>query len=289
MLAIKLHQSFPLALAALALTPTTSFAASIVFADAGADAASIADTVDDFRTALGEPDNINELGPIAEGRREINWDAGIVPFDMPGDFFNTTVPRGAEFTTDAGSEFRVSNPINPDDPGFPDNEFDSINPTYPDQFITFSPERLFTAVDTNVMDVHFFVSGTDTPATTNGFGAIFTDVDLADSTLLEFFDIDGNVIGSNFVPTAPEGLSFYGEIFEEENLFSVRITSGNTPVGPDDDPTNGIDIVVMDNFFYGEPQEAVADIPEPSSILGLLTLGAITLGIRGKRSTKTQD
>ncbi|MEO1298221.1 MAG: hypothetical protein AAFW75_21060, partial [Cyanobacteria bacterium J06636_16] len=39
----------------------------------GADAAAIADTVEAFRAALGEPDNGNALGPIAEGRREINW------------------------------------------------------------------------------------------------------------------------------------------------------------------------------------------------------------------------
>lgn len=276
MLAIKLRHSIPLAFAALALTPTTSFAA--VFSDSGADGASIQDTVDAFRAALGEPNNGNALGPIAEGRREINWDAGIVPFDFPGDFFNTTVTRGAEFTT-SGSEFRVSNSADP-----ADNEFDTINPTYPDQFTTFSAPRLFTGFSDNVVEGNFFVSGSDTPATVSGFGAVFTDVDLPDSTSIEYFDIDGNLLASESVAPAPQGLSFLGVTFDEENLFSVRITSGNTIIGPDDDPDQGVDIVVMDDFLYGEPQAVeVEAVPEPTSIFSLLVLGAITLGVRDKR------
>ena len=88
----------------------------------------IATTVADFQAALGGINNGNASGPIAEGFRQINWDANIVPFDMPGDFFNKTVTRGAELTTGVDSEFRVSNP-DPADPGAPDNRFDSINPT----------------------------------------------------------------------------------------------------------------------------------------------------------------
>jgi hypothetical protein len=33
-------------------------------------------TVDQFRAALGEPNNANGAGPLASGRREINWDGG---------------------------------------------------------------------------------------------------------------------------------------------------------------------------------------------------------------------
>lgn len=273
----QISQGIAASIAVLALAPAHTLAAT--FADAGADADAIAATVEAFREALGDPDNGNALGPADEGRREINWDAGIVPVDMPGDFFNVTVTRGAEFSTEAGSEFKVSNPSNPDDPGFPDNEFDSINPTYADQFTTFSAERLFTPIGTNVLDVNFFVSGSDTPGTTNGFGAIFTDVDLDDSTTLEFFDIEGNLLSSSYVPAASEGLSFYGATFDDANLFSVRITSGNTPVGPDDDPENGVDVVVMDNFIYGEPQ-AAQGVPEPSAVLGVVMAGLVARKIK---------
>lgn len=92
--------------------------------------------------------------------------------------------------------------------------------------------------------------------------------------LTGFFDIEGNLLSSSFVPVASEGLSFFGETFEEGNLFSVRITSGNTPIGPDDDPENGVDIVVMDNFIYGEPQ-AAQDVPEPSAMVSLMVVGLI--------------
>lgn len=211
--------------------------------------------VAEFQAALGEPNNGNAFGPNAEGRRQIDWDAGIVPFDMPADFFNKTVTRGLELSTDAGSEFRVSNP-DATDPGAPDNEFDSINPTYPDQFQTFSEPRLFTPEGSNVTEINFFVSGTDVPATVTGFGAVFTDVDLADSTKIEYFDVDGNLLESEFVDPDPQGLSFLGVTFDDARLARVEITSGNTPIGPDDDPSNGVDVVVMDDFFFGEPQAA---------------------------------
>jgi hypothetical protein len=271
---INLYQGIAIALTASLVTPTTTFAA--VFSSAG----NIAGEVNAFRAALGEPNNLNALGPLPAGRREINWDAGIVPFDMPPDFFNTTVPRGAEFSTAKGSEFRVSNPIATDVTAPPggDNEFSSINPTYPDQFVTFSPFRLFTPFDTNVLDVNFFIPGSKTPATVSGFGAIFTDVDLPDSSKLDFFDINNNLLLSQFVPTAPQGLSFLGATFDTNSLFRVRITSGNTPIGPNDDPAKGVDIVVMDDFLYGEPQAVgVVGVPEPSSVLGLLFGGILPL------------
>ncbi|ADJ29145.1 PEP-CTERM sorting domain-containing protein [Nitrosococcus watsonii] len=241
----------------------------------------ISDEFENFRAAPGGNNNGNALGPIADGHRQINWDAGIAPFDMPGDFFNATVTRGAEFNTGVGSEFRVSNPdlADPTASAGGDNEFDSISPTYPDQFQTFSDPRLFTPFGTNVLNVNFFVSGSDTPATVNGFGAVFTDVDLDDSTSLNFFDINNNLLFSDFVNPDPQGLSFLDATFAPGELFRVRITSGNTPIGADDDPANGVDIAVMDDFLYGEPQAAVVgEVPEASS-LALFGLGLITLGL----------
>lgn len=53
-------------------------------------------TVEGFRKTLGGQDNGNSSG-LSHGHRSINWDANIVPFKMPGDFFKNTVTRGAEF------------------------------------------------------------------------------------------------------------------------------------------------------------------------------------------------
>ena len=217
---------------------------------------SIGKTIDSFQAALGEPNNGNAPGPLLEGRRQINWDAGIVPFDMPGDFFNDRVPRGAVFTT-PGSEFNVSNSDDPQD-----NRFDSLNDSYPDQFDTFSAPRLFTAFGSSKVDVHFFVSSTDIEAKVNGFGAIFTDVDLPTSTFIEFYDRHNTLLLRSYADTSPQGLSFLGAVFEERCIAWVRIQSGNVPVGADDDPENGVDIVVMDDLLYGEP---IADVTQFSA------------------------
>jgi len=41
-------------------------------------------------------------------------------------------------------------------------------------------------------------------------------------------------------------------VFDDARIAGVRITSGNVAPGPDDDGKR--DIVVMDDFIYGEPQ-----------------------------------
>jgi hypothetical protein len=41
-------------------------------------------------------------------------------------------------------------------------------------------------------------------------------------------------------------------VFEDARIARVRITSGNVAPGPDDDAK--LDIVMMDDFLYGEPQ-----------------------------------
>ena len=136
------------------------------------------------------------------------------------------------------------------------------NPTYATIFTTFSPSRLFTSVGSNITDGSFFVPGTNgaSPATVTGFGAVFTDVDLPDggkphkaSTRIEYFDRDGKRIFSSFVPASPgdASLSFIGIKFDDARIASVRITAGETP-GPNDDRRH--DIVMMDDFIYGEPQ-----------------------------------
>jgi len=244
------------------------FVPPIVFQAAGPTVESIQGTVDAFRAALGEPDNANG-GPSASGRREINWDGG-------GNNFTTTDPvtpfnvfldtRGAQFTT-LGTGLTQAPPT-ADPVQFPPGGLAGLfnNPTYGTIFSTFSPERLFTPVGSNITQAVFFLPGTNgaTPATVTGFGAVFTDVDQPDgskkrghrraSTLLKYFDADGKLLFSSFVPASPGdgSLSFFGIVFDDARIAGVRITSGNVAPGPDDDRKH--DIVVMDDFIYGEPQ-----------------------------------
>jgi hypothetical protein len=241
-----------------------------VFQAAGLTASSIQSTVDAFRAELGEPNNANNPGPLASGRREINWDgapgtntttAPVTPFNV---FLNT---RGGQFTT-PGEGLSQAPPSGGAQGGL---AVLFNNPTYGTIFSTFSPLRLFTPVGSNITEALFFIPGTNgaTPATVRGFGAVFTDVDQPDgrgpgtkrgnrgaSTLIEYFGVDNKVLFSSFVPASPgdRSLSFFGIVFDDARIMRVRITTGDVAPGPDDDGKN--DIVVMDDFIYGEPQPA---------------------------------
>jgi len=246
------------------------FVAPVVFQAAGPNAASIQSTVDAFRAVPGfETNNGNNPGPLQNGRREINWDGGnpnildttapVTPFNV---FLNT---RGSQFTT-PGLGLSQAPPS-----GGPQGGLAVLfgNPTYGNIFRTFSPSRLFTPVGSNVTEALFFIPGTNgtVPATVRGFGAVFTDVDQPDgsgpggkrgnrhaSTLIEYFDQDGRLLFSSFVPASPGdgSLSFFGIVFDDARIASVRIETGDVAPGPNDGRRH--DIVVMDDFIYGEPQ-----------------------------------
>ena len=89
-------------------------------------------------------------------------------------------------------------------------------------------------------------------ARVKGFGAVFTDVNTDHSTKIEYFDVDGNLLFSQNVlagPTNRRSLSFLGVGFDTASVFFVRIRSGNRILR-----TPNRDVVVMDDFIYGEPQ-----------------------------------
>src|SRR5256714_4737679 len=186
-------------------------------------------------------------GSFGGVRRESNWDgvpaAASAPNNLPVNFFNTTSPRGVVLGL-AGAGNQVSGAttdVGPGQPAAPN--FGNINPTYTTTFQQFSPQRLFAplsfaASSSNVTDVSFFVPGTTSPATVTSFGAIFTDVDNANDTRMRFFDANGLLITDQAVPaqTVDSGLSFLGVTVSNRPIARVRIFSGNTALGPNDNP-----------------------------------------------------
>jgi hypothetical protein len=246
-----------LALAAAAVTFALPAAAS-AHADlpalsleqaAGTSPAAIQSAVDAYRADLGNL-NPNTPGSFGPGRREINWDgvpdAFAAPNDLAPDFFNRNSPRGVLFAT-PGSALQVSA-----NAGVAPIEFDNLNPTYSSLFRTFSPRRLFTALGSNKVTVRFFVPGSSTSATTDGFGAVFTDVDRP-GTSIAYYDAHGRRLAKLAVPVSPgnETLSFLGVRFHHARVAKVHITSGNAIAGQNE--TNRRDVVAMDDFIYGEP------------------------------------
>jgi hypothetical protein len=104
----------------------------------------------------------------------------------------------------------------------------------------------------NITETLFFKPGTTEAATVKGFGAVFTDVNSDDSTTIDYFDVNGNLLFSqNVLPgsTGRGSLSFLGVTFDTPSVFLVRLTSGNRIL-----KTPNHDVVVMDDFIYGEPQ-----------------------------------
>ena len=243
-------------------TNPKTFEAPAVFQAAGPNAASVQASLDAYRLALGGDNNGIAKGPLTTGRREINWDGGgstatalaATPLTQFLD------GRGSLFVT-PGSGFVQAPPS-----GLAQT---FVNPTYEKVFQPFSQGRLFSSIGSNVTVVTFFVPGSagGLIATTRGFGAIFSDVDLPDgsgpgskrgnrksSTLVEYYGQDGGLLYSSFVPASPgdAGFSFLGIAFKDARVASVRITAGDVAPGANDERPH--DIVMTDDFIYGEPQ-----------------------------------
>lgn len=235
---------------------TTNVAASAFGAVGTADATSALAV---FRTAIGGADNSTVAGPQTSGRREINWDA--VKLDGT-DFNNVTTPivagkitgipvnrfqaRGARFDT----VLAVSN-----------DGFVSANAGVTTQFSSFSPSNTFASFNSNKYAVDFVLAGTTIPAATRGFGAIFLDVELANTSSIEYFN--GTVsLGKFFVPVGQNGQpEFMGVLFGSAVVTRVVITTGTAQIfnfsngqvtaGASESATT--DLVALDDFIYGEP------------------------------------
>ncbi|MEO6003403.1 MAG: VPDSG-CTERM sorting domain-containing protein [Opitutus sp.] len=259
----------------------TCSAATITFEAAASNPASLTPTVDAFRSAIGGGTVSGANGDFGGLRREINWDgvpnASADPNLLAANFFNTTSPRGAVFST-PGTGFLVS------------ANAGQATPTlfgFANDFQTFSPQKLFTAVGSNIVDVSFFLPGTTTMATTNSFGVVFVDVEVAGATQLQFFDEGNNLIFSRDALVAGnQGLSFLGGIVDAggPQIGRVRITAGSNTIISNGVLGNQIgDVVVMDDFIYGTPTTTTRNVPDSGSVSVLLGGALLALAALKRR------
>jgi len=235
-------------------------------ADVFTAAGDIRATVTAFQNALGNL-NANTPGSQGGGRREVNWDA--VPAlnsdndNFPGDFFNQPAvgrARGVVFST-PGTGFRVSS-----------DNFADEKAEFGTQFKFFSPIRTFASVGSPASTVTFFVPGSQNPALSTGFGVVFSDVDREGSASIRLFDKDGTNLGRYAAPVADGGLSFVGVRFPIALVARVEILSGQAAIGADAidvsdrDGAPARDLVIMDDFIFGEPVDASSAAVQASAI-----------------------
>ena len=227
---------------------------AVVKASSG-DSLGVVGKINEFRTLLGDP--LNTAPGAVDGRREVNWDAVPAAFtnlnNFPSDFFGSSDPalgnarkRGL-ILQNTGTSFRVDS-----------TNFSDVEPTYANQFEAFSKKRLFTYMGNNITEITFKVPGTNIDAFIKGFGVVFTDVDVANSTSIAYFTATKSLgLFNSPVRTGTGSFSFLGVNFPDEKVTKVRITSGNGLLGTGiKDITDGgnKDLVVMDDFFYTEPK-----------------------------------
>lgn len=264
--------------------------AQTVFSGAGTAEATAAR--DNFRAALGGGTTAGANGSFGGLRREINWDAVPASFAAPNilpyDFFNVNSPRGVLFENFA-TGLQVSGATTDSGPGQPaPPNFGNIEPSYTTTFAPFSPQRLFTPFGRSTLSSHapnitsvvFVLPGTDTPAVVNGFGCVFSDVDRANVTSIEYFDSVDRSLGKFYAPAIAgnQTVSFLGVLFSDKIVARVEVTTGN--FGPDAGIVDGagtpgdfqFDVVVMDDFLYGEPVAA------PARLLNLATRARVLTG-----------
>ena len=254
------------ALAATAAFAPAADAAPVVTQATGPNTASIQAAVDQFRNDLGAN---NAGGPPAQsGRRQIAWDGvpdgRAAPSFMPEDQFRNL---GALFST-PGVGFEVSGDDDSDN-GSPDADpgpgrVHGSEPELCDAFAPFSPERLFAPIGSQRHGDARSWSRTPTPPPKPMASASCSATSIsAGPTKLELLAADGESLGICEAPATAGNESVLVPracaSTPASAIALARITTGAAPLGNDDVTQGGAaDIVVMDDFIYGEPQATPA-------------------------------
>jgi len=253
-----------------------------VFSGSGANTAT---TFSDFQAAIG-------------GGSRINWDG--VKLDGTDVNPNTRVIDSGKTVEIPIDRFRNVGAIYADPYAVSGDGFASVNSGTAGQFTAFTPNNTFAMFDPNdgqfvdrFIEQTFVVPNTNTAALSRGFGAIFTDVELAGTSSIEYLGSQGVSLGKFDVPVGASGeTQFLGVLFDQPIIEKVVLTLGTNALFSFDgfvfksfgaeNLTGGIDLAVTDDFLFATPVAAAA-VPEPS-ILALWLASLLTgLGYLGQR------
>lgn len=265
-------------------------ASALVFSGSGATATT---SFNDFTTAIGGGSRIGWDGVRLDGT-DINPNTRII--DQ-----NKTVEIPINRFAGVGALFADPYAVSGDG-------FVSVNPATAGEFPAFSPQNTFVMFDTNpgqfddrFIEQSFVLPGTNTPAATRGFGAIFVDVEDPQSSSIEYFGTsttgDKVSLGKFFVPVGQsQEPQFLGVLFDAPVVTEVQLTVGTNALFSFDGSTfqsfggenlgQGIDLAVTDDFVFATPTAIVfSSVPEPSFLIGFISLTGFGLIWRMARET----
>jgi hypothetical protein len=239
-----------------------------------------------FEAAIGGAKN-TAASPQSGGFRTITWDGvALDGTDFGGETVvivpNETVGIPVERFAAQGVVFEEVYAVAGDG-------FVSVNPNVAGRFPAFSPTKTFAMFNDNSIGLRFALAAppttTPAPAAARGFGAIFRNVRVLNTTSIEYFN--GAVsLGKFFVPTSAAGdPEFLGVLYSAPIVTSVTITCGTDTLfsfdgttvvsgGTDSPPTHNL--VVTDDFVYPEPTTAANAIPPIAAVAGVPFDGTVT-------------
>jgi len=245
-----------------------------------------------FEAAIGGANNGANPTPAANGFRVINWDGvaldgsdfgGATTVIVNGKIVGIPLHRFEERGVFFEEIYAVSGPASPTD----QSTFVSVNPSVSNLFRAFSPTKTFAMFNDNTIGLNFVLArahtNTPVPAATRGFGAIFLNVRIANTTSIEYFN-GARSLGKFFVPVGTQGQAeFLGELFATPIVTSVQIVCGTDAIfafdGVNNSATttdgNGHNLVVTDDFVYAEPTTATNAQPVIAATAGLTFNGLV--------------
>lgn len=229
---------------------------------AGTNPAAIIPGMNQLRTEIGGINN-GVGGTYTTGYRQVDWDITGMPnsFPIPRDYYNDTfsgVPKG--LILDGGFDVTLAYVSGNTAPLL----FGDIDSSYSTEFQAFSSPRLLgiapgTPDYPSFLELTFFIPGTKTPATVNGFGVVFTDVDQFQNATVTYLGTDGLPIITPLsvgpvvtTPPADKGLSFVS-VSCSERIARVRIKIGQKILSSGNTDTVSRDMIAIDDIIYSEP------------------------------------
>jgi hypothetical protein len=233
-----------------------------------------------FEAAIGGTNN-GATAPQASGFRIINWDG--VALDGTDFDGNTVVVVANKVVAIPRNRFEARGALFEEVYAVSNDSFTSVNPGASGLIPAFSPSNTFAMFNDNTIGLDFILPAmppaAPAPAATRGFGAIFRNPQIANTTSIEYFN-GSQSLGKFFVPSSASAgtAAFLGVLFASPIVTGVQLTCGTdtlfnfngttfTAGGTNSPPTHNL--VATDDFAYAEPAA-------PANVLAGITATAGT-------------